>query len=111
MGSISILILVFSVRLTVILVLYVATNFSSKFHRLHQVAVSALALSELFDLFIEAHFELLVTGWIALRLSSFKIALTTKVKPGLEVFMYLFGAAGLGLACVLAPLGFLYVFN
>lgn len=111
MGSISILILVFSCRLIVILVLYIATNFSSRFHRLHQAFVSALVLSELFDLFIEAHFELLVTGWITLRLSSFKIALTSISKPGLEVFMYLFGAAGLGLSCVLAPLGFLYVFN
>jgi len=64
MGSISILIVVFSGKLTVILLLYIATNFNSKFHRIHQTFVKALALSELFDLFIEAHFELLVTGWI-----------------------------------------------
>lgn len=73
--------------------------------------MNALVLSALFDLFIEAHFELLVTGWITLQLSSFKLALEAPSAPGREVLMYLFGVAGLGLACVLAPLGFLYVFN
>jgi len=111
MGSISLLILVFSARISVILLLYIATNCSARFHRLHQAFVKALVLCELFDLFIEAHFELLVTGWITLQLSSFEVALTAPNKPGLEVFMYLFGAAGLGISCVLAPLGFLYVFN
>jgi hypothetical protein len=103
--------MVFSGKLTIILFLYIATNFNSRFHHIHQTFMKALALSELFDLFIEAHFELLVTGWITQALSSLSTALKSENKPGLEVFMYLFGSAGLGISCVLAPLGFLYVFN
>ena len=67
-----------------------------------------LSLSDLFDLFIEAHFELLITGYITLELSNIHIAIATGPR---EVFMFCFGVAGLLISCVLAPIIFMYVFN
>jgi hypothetical protein len=72
MGSISILILVFSLKIISVTLLYFATMFSSKVIKAHRRFLNALVLADIMELFIEAHFELLVTGYITIELQNLK---------------------------------------